>query len=411
MVIDTRTSMPIARWAEIMGINPLHFQGVVAESVKPITVCEQPWFQYEWQEADRVSREAVARAIADAEEQLEGVLGFSLLPRWYSNERHPAPVPARPDVFNVAQQGVRGFSQAIRLKRGYVQTFGQRTKAVIQAGRPIVWSDPDNDNYKEIGTVTATTTVTDVNEIALYYPSQNGADRYEIRPLRSVAISGGTVTITFRRELAVLEELQVGMDATQVDGMDDDNFLGTVDVYRVYTDPTTQVQFLWEPLVYCCSDGSCVQCQFVAQTGCMTIRDKRAGMVAYRPATYDSDTGEWTSTSWSDWRTPDQLRCWYKAGWRDENAERPDHQMDSKWERAVAYYAASLLDRGVCECNNLHAWIERWRTDLAANQPDGVTYQNDADLLRNPLGTMAGAVHAWRTIRNSGETIGYAARV
>ena len=43
----TVTKLSLDRWAQIIGINPLHFSQV---QIEPPTVCAQPWMQYEGQD-------------------------------------------------------------------------------------------------------------------------------------------------------------------------------------------------------------------------------------------------------------------------------------------------------------------------------------------------------------------------
>ena len=82
--------------------------------------------------------------------------------------------------------------------------------------------------------------------------------------------------------------------------------------------------------------------------------------------------------------------------------------MDRFLELAVAYYAAALLDRPICECNNIKTWVDHWQRDLAiAGAEEGLSVS--ADDLDCPFGTRRGAVFAWRRVKK--EALGETANV
>lgn len=405
---NTITKLPLDRWAQLVGLNPMHFNGVYVPSHPP-TVCEQPWMQHPYQAVDRVGREDVAQAIAQAESDLEKELSFRLRPTWEVSEWRPTIRPWNPAFHNLSVTDLRGFGPVAQAKWGYFISGGIRSKEVVDAGVTVVWSDADGDGYNETGTVTvAAVAFTDPCEAALYFPvagpvTEAGDDRWQIRPVNA-SIASTNLTVTFRREQTVLaatqERLIPPTDDSHlrgVDGTDNNQFLTTVDVYRVYNDPQLQVQFLWEPKgCALCNGTGCEGCSYSVQYGCLMIRDDpRHSIVSYRPATWNEDTWEFDVANWSIYREPDLVRLYYYAGWRDTQQDCPTLSMDPIWERAVAYYAASLLDRPVCECNNVGAYIDQWREELARTSVDGVTRRLSEADLRNPFGTKRGAIFAW----------------
>jgi len=431
---ETRTKLPLDRWAALMGMDPTHFNGVYVPSAEP-TVCEQPWLQFAWQAANRVGREEVAEAIASAEANLERYLRYRLLPSWEEDEWHETIRPLRKDLFNLTSTGIRGFAQPVQANWGYLLSGGTRQKDLIgQGDNAIDFTDVDGDvEYEEVATVTGGVTVpagTDPCEIHVYFPASNamvaagGEDQWEIKPI-NVTVVGTLATITFRREQCVLPELQLRIVPDAVDshqrGVDgglagDVNFLTAVDVYRVYNAPQPQVNLLWEGLgIGCACNGSgCNMCEYSTQTGCLTARgDLRQSIVAYRPATWNAATASFDSDLLTVERQPDSVRLWYRAGWRDMSRDCPTVQMDPELERIVAYMAAARLDRPVCECNNVHAWIERWKRDLAVTGEDAESFavkMSPADL-DNPFGTKRGEIFAWRRVNREGTKIGRAVHV
>jgi len=401
------TKLPLDRWAKLLGLNPLHFNGIY-DPGHPMDSCEQPWMQWEWQDSDRVSREEVARAIHEAEEDIEKALGYRLLPTWETDEWQATIRPFRADLFNLNISDVRGMAQVIESDWGYIVSGGIRAKTLIDDAVAIVYSDTDGDGYTETATIiVAVTAGTSPSELHVYLPGFSGNDEYEVRPLTSVSVVGAVATIVFRREQVVRPELYDDLmppstDSHQrgVDGLVDANFETTVDVYRVYNDPQTQVSFLWEPFNSNCDCGSsgCVHCAYSTQTGCLIVRgNPRQGLLGYFPGSWNATTQVFDAETWAVSRQPDIVRLYYYAGWRDKNLSYPTIQMDRHWERVVAYYAASKLERGVCECSNVHEFVSRWQRDLAIAGKEESLRVPDS-MLDNPFGTARGAVYAWRRV-------------
>ena len=88
----------------------------------------------------------------------------------------------------------------------------------------------------------------------------------------------------------------------------------------------------------------------------------------------------------------------YRAGYQDKRRAYPLIQMDAEFERAISYYALTLLRREVCSCSNVENMMNHWTTDMAVRTPGGATYNVGHDLLDYPMGTTRAAIHAWRLI-------------
>jgi hypothetical protein len=399
----TLTKLPLDRWAQIIGLNPIHFNRITI-SLSPDRACnsgEDFWLQWPYMDASKVSIEDLASAIAEAEGMIESVIGYKLLPDWIVDERRNTERPAIRELFSFGINA-RWLAKSVKARWGYVQSGGQRAKSVISAGAAIVRSDADGDGYQETATVTVASAV-DTDEVHVYFPGESGADEWEVKPVQVIA-SGANLVITFKIWQVPDPDLweRLSTDPAAIDGDNIANFLTTVDVYRVYNNPQTQVQFLWEPdpLLGTCGCGSetCAVCTFGTQYGCLHVRDTRLGNVAYSPADWNSSSSDFSASEWSLCRDPDRMRLWYQAGWRWETTDarkRPNVDVDPYWEKAIAYLAITLLNREVCACNNTEHFIDYWRTDLARNG-NQVSYQNTAQVLNNPFGTMRGAVYAWQ---------------
>lgn len=398
---DVITWLPLDRWAEIIGIHPLHFNGLASQNLIPNNVCGDVFFNYAWQHSDRVGIEDIAMAIQQAEMDIAAEVGFNLLPDWTVAERQAFSMPGVPGVYNLNGLNPRGMFNSVELRKGHVISGGVKAKSLVGAGETYVRSDVDSDGFQETCTVTVATSIADPNEIHLYYPAQSGDDAWEIRPIK-VVLSGGNAIITFKIwQIAAANKMDV-FDPEPLDAEDDASYESTVDVYRVYNDPATQVQFMWENIPNVQSCGSCYACQFGTQAGCFHLREPRLGIAVPAPGSWDSDNQRFNSASWSVCRAPDQVRFWYYSGYEDRSLTRSKVEMAKFWEYAVAFYAASKLDRPVCGCSNVEQFIEKWRIDVAVNDQKDTAIQVTPETLNNKLGTSVGAIYAWKRVHQNG---------
>ena len=392
--LEITTLLPLDRWAQIIGLDPRHFRQVTT-TYKPNNTCAQVWKEHAWQESDAVSRDDVTLAIHQAEESFSELLGFKVLPDWTSGERHLLPRPADRSLYNKINMDLQGFNLNLPLRFGHFVEGGVMAQALIDDAVAVVYSDADTDGYAETATITFATTVTDEQELKVFYPGKSGALNWEIRPFRTAVIAAGTATMTFWKHQFALEALIEALEPTDVDGDDNTQFLTTVDVYRRYSDPTNMAYLIWDPQAGSCSDECCTQ---DTQNACIVIRDYEQSRVGFQPGSYDADTEAWTAEDLNVGRTPDQLHVCYLSGYRDMRRTYPMIQMDPEFERAIAYYSLTLLNREVCSCSNIEGLKKHWTTDYAMSTPGGPRYEINAKMLDNPLGTTRAAVNAWNLI-------------
>lgn len=387
------TLLPLDRWVQVVGLDPRHFRQVHTHHQADLT-CQSVWKEHPWQHADVVSRDDVAHAIAMAEDTLAKHLGFRVLPDWEVGEMHAVPRAGDPTLYNAAGTNPQGFVLSLYLDFGYFVEGGVETLALIDDGVAIVYTDDDGDAYPETATISFATTVTDAQEIAVFYPGES-EQNWEIRPFKTCGIAGGVCTMTFERQQFVVPDLIEALDPAAVDGDDDANFLPTVDVYRRYNDPEDMCSLIWKPRAGSCSTAAC--CADTTQSACLVVMDEQKGLVGLQPADYDA--GVWTSTVFTEGRAPDRAQIAYRAGWRDMRKPYPLLQMDAEIERAVVYLAMSYLQREVCSCSNVEALFKYWTQDLAYSEPGGGTYRVAWRQLDNPIGTTRAALHAWELIK------------
>lgn len=403
MSISTvKTKLPLTTWARILGIHPLHFEQVsFTPGNRSAAVCDGGLLQYDWQAADQVSRTQIAQAISDAEAMIERALGYRLLPTWEVDEWQMVGRPFRRENVNYNGRSIPFFRSSSPVRWKNFISGGIEAKTLIEAGAAITWSDADGDGQDDTATVTVTVASgTSACEIEAFYPGHSGSYAYQIRPI-TVSVSGTTATITFKRELAVLESILESLSPASAEWTDDADFLDEVDVYRHYNDPQTQATLLWEPSSSCgqCDSAGCTACAYATQTACLILRSTpRQGMIAWTPATWDADDETFTVAQLAQGRSPDMMRVYYYAGLRDRDLTCPTVEMDSAWARVVTYLSLSLIDRPACQCTS-DVW-DYWREELDMGKTEAAVR-----LSRNPFGRTRGARYAWDRVNDPEQAV------
>lgn len=398
---DITTMIPLDRAAAILGINPYHFNQLTTERHPYDVDCDDLWFQTAYQDVGKASRDDFAIALRQAEDLTVKYLGYYPVATWIDSEESPVEKPYNVQFRNWRGINSRGQAKSLTTKFGHVIEPGRRAKTLIDDNATITYSDADGDGYNELATVTVTTSVTDAQEIKAYFPSQSGADMWEIRPI-NVSIASGTATITFGRWLVPVANLWVKDPATSdptyraIDGDDTANFLTVVDIYRVYTDTSTQATFYHENMCLNCNGDGCTACGFATNTGCLRVRDSRLGLVSYTAATWDADNSRFTYSE-SCYPDPDKIIFHYRAGTINRSMKYPYVDIDPTWERAIVYYALTKLDRADGLCNNTMNIWNRMSVDLA-HIDQATSFSLSAKVLNNPLGTTQAATDLWRMV-------------
>lgn len=391
-----QTMIPLDRLAYHLQIDPYHFNGITSDTRRNAFACDDTWTQHDWQASGKLSRESVALALKQAEEVTVSYLGWSPVPRWYSEEvmlpDHYK--PERHSFYNA-----RGLAKSVVTQYGFVTETGRRTSSLVQAGVATAFSDVDGDGFDETVTVTVATTVTDEDELHIYYPNKSGREEWEIRPVTSITIAGGIATIVFPKYLIALENLieqipEPGDAHILIDGDDNANFLQTVDVYRVYADPSQQITFHFDPSQTGCAS---TPCELDTETGCLFIRDARRGILAYRRADWDADTEAYVNKSFT--YIPIKGTIYYRAGKTDERLLFPNREMELPLERLICFYALSLLDQELCGCSNTRNTWQYMTEDISrvTNEGSHVVHWDD---LRNSFGTTRAAFLLWKYVFN-----------
>lgn len=393
---STRTLLSLDRYSRIAGINPAHFNGGAGSSIFPqLGVCNSVWPQYTWQTIENVtSREDLATTIYEAEQDIKRVLGYSPALDWESNERHFFP---RGDGYS--------WLRPIKTKWAKVHAGGRRAYEAIDTAY-VTYSDEDGDGYDELATVTADTTLTDPQEVRVYVAGHGGERDWEIRQVKSVAIAGGTLTVTLDAwQLFATERLEAfptneGFQA--IDVSDDNAYADTVELGREYNDTTEpSAVFRWIPGCGNCYQSSCAACSVGTSDGCLAVLEQEFGLVKPSMATYDDELASWMYGTNQCCVHPSEVALWYQAGETDAAyvAGRNRDPLNDYWARTIAWLATARLDKPLCGCGNVTLFFDEMRRDLARQDRNSSSVV-DLTLLSNPFGTRVGEMRAWHRVSN-----------
>jgi hypothetical protein len=335
-------ALSLSDYANIIGYDECAFFGVAYDGQIEYD-CRMFWT--EWQRLD------VYRALVEAQQILETELRYPLCPTW---------VIGTPEEYGEQRYvDIQPSGNPLLTKWGFLIASGVRAEATLASGITVTYTvEP-----AQVGPFAAT--INDVAEVKVYYP---GSDR-EIAPIRKT-YSGGMLTIHIPRcrLVSVPNTIDEGVAYEDLS-----NFLTTVDVRRIYNDPSIGgVMVTPHACVGDCSLNGCVE---YTQTACMYIRDHRLGIVEIVPATYGG--GGWTRNSSCTYQYI-EARLNYYCGLRNA---------DVAMKNAIVRLAHARMAAEPCGCEIVQRLWERDR-----HTPDGLSRER----LNCRFGTSDGAWAAYQ---------------
>lgn len=391
---STQTLLALDEWAQILGIDPWSFNSCVYPGTKSAQ-CRDVFQQFSWQK-DHLSREEVGDAIAEAERMLADSLLYWPAPYYVVDEVIPYPRPYQRVYFGYAGTW-----------RGEWKTFGTRWHKVISggvlnrtligniAGVNLTASDLDGDGVKETFTATITDaavgTITDVNEIALYFVStdrhgESISETWRIRPVR-ISVTGNTATITGHRTLLIKPVPEFQVNPQDLDATDDSNYVTQIDCYRTFTDNTSTAALPYQGVAVWKNTPDCTQdCTFSIKELCLGEHQNEQGQIF---ASFDQPS-TWPFPE----REPDRLEINYISGLPRENG-----RMQPDMAKAVAYLAVSLLKNEKCGCERTNRILAGWKAPIEKFIDRTANAAAFADS-SNPFPMSVGGQWAWNRVRN-----------
>lgn len=346
LVTTPNCAVSLSRYAKLIGYEEAAFWGVLWEN-QYLRGCDPLWSEYQ--------RMSIQNALAEAQQEIEQVVGYPLCPTYISGTYNDNPrwVDQQP------------YKHQLITRYPRILAVGVPVTEVIESGASVNYLLTDGVGV--IGPLS--TSAESVEEIKIFYPDSNR----EITPSK-VTISSGSVTIEVPRYRMVKQEflnfVEGGVDYPVLG-----NFLSEVDVRRIYTDSSEQATMVRPN----CRNSSCVSgCYECTHSACMYVRDAYLGIVNISPATWNEDLGEWRTNIVCLTGRYSLVRLNYLAGVRS---------LDLQAEMAIVRLAHSKMGQPPCQCDKTS---QMWKWDY------DVTGAVTRERVNCPFGLSNGAWHAYR---------------
>ncbi len=437
-IAETYTLLALDRYAQIMGMNPVHFNQASGATYWPGgtgSTCTNIFYQFNYQKSDAISREEIARQIKQAEEDITTILGFAPAPVWSIDEQHAYPSYHRPDWLQLSGGNARGQWKTIQANSGKFLQAGRQAFESTKLAAAVTYTAGATGFAYDTATITfdlpAAFPTDECCNIKVYPPTVTDPATKtgeEIRPHKTFAVdftvTPAVVTITFdgwqlidpvlwRNPPTTGSPNDLGIDAEAVA-----SYLTTVNVFRDYPSQTLSPSTLyWErrsggtfPIVGLCSScgsgtsgSGCDACQIIAQNGCLVVADPESSQLSAIPATYDTTDARWEQTTLVECRAPDRITVSYLAGEvsTEYKQGRSCDPLSDYWAHTIAWLTTARLSRDLCTCGTVQAYARDLQSDISVST-EGASRFNAESILENPLGTRKGEVMAWNRI---GKTI------
>lgn len=310
------------------------------------------WMQYQ--------RDMVQFYLAEAQREVENELGYFVSPQWVAESSE--------DAFYRDNQPL--ISRLVRARWKYVIEGGIKATTLLSSGETVDYSPGGIDtDPATIGPVALASQI-DADEIHVYHPGT----QIEIPPSSIVVSTAAPWTVTIRIPWARLVKYTDQNNPESGWNYEDVAITGpyeqTVDVYRVYNDPSTQATLVKEN---CCPNG-CVES---TTTGCIKVLDKKLGHLQVTPATYSSGAWSITCPTCSAYT---HVRLNYRAGLES---------LDKRLVDVIMRLANAKMPEAPCNCDMPKALWERDRAIPEITLPG---------MERNPFGMTSGAWAAWKYV-------------
>lgn len=341
-------AVPLSRYAKLVKYEEAAFWGVVTEN-RYLRGCGPLWT-----EADRMM---IEMALAQAQEQIASFIGYPLCKTWVSG--------TLAEAYNHDQRLVdqRTYKRSRQLITRYPRLIEAGIRAVenISMGAVLTFGD----TVATLGPIAVDFTIAE--EVKVYYP---GSGR-RVMPSR-VTISGGNLTIQIPRyRLVGTDYLNTPEGGIMYEDLS--YFLTTVDIVRVYTDPSTQAILVRPGCSNNNCSGGCTEC---THTACIYILDQEIGQINVSPALWNPETVSWGG----------KIVCAGNYSLARLNYACGLLYLSSELEKVIVSLAHTKLYGPPCSCDTL---VTLWKYDN--EMPRMLTRER----INCPFGTSNGAWNAY----------------
>jgi hypothetical protein len=401
-----------------MQFHPFHFWQLANASTPVSSDCPDLVYEYGWKANSAAGRDDLRRALETAEQKLSDYLGYSVGPH-YATAIVDFPRFYDQSLARINQGGADGRWLSVHLPEAKIISVGIETLDSITTltQADLTFIDSDGDGLADVWLATFATSITDPDEIAVYYGLNDRVDaepvgeRWRIWPLQ-VTLSGGVCTLRGKPWQIVRPIKYEGVSSAALDPTLMANYALSLDVYRRYIDPTgttndtAQAKLIWETPPYP-AWSECLNCGDATDSSTdpaavayalarVGLRDVAQGLVSLGEAIYSASSGLWSRQSFDGCRPPDRVEIRYRAG----------DDLDN-WTTTICRLAAAELGKRASACDAANKELYRYQIDLAFSGNAAIEKMNiSTEDLNNPFGTRLGQVLAYKQVKRLSTAVG-----
>ncbi len=387
MYTDLSIKLSLQECTSLLQINPAHFCSAHAD---PIAFgacspgCDDFWAERNWS-GSPLSRDSLARAILNAELDIERAVGMSLTPK------------AKGRIFDAPDHKDPLLGYKYQVGPHLAGYYPYRPYYLGVAG--VQFDDLDEDGLDEVAYLEFDAPPDfDPAALVLYASGSFGRPGARIWPPASVEVTEGRVRVGLHCWQAINRRWLLLPKMVSVNLLDSDSYLERIDYGVMVPDKTLpQAIYIYDEPTVTCGQPDCTVCNERIGYG---LLESVGDMVTVWPAQFNEETLLWERVAAAEnctcYHFPKQVHV---TTYTSFCPPTPCGDLCDPIKWAVALLAGARVQTGHCECDcSASAWFRTLQKDQA--NAYGQRYMTQ-EMLACPFGTREGEFLAYNAIKSS----------
>ena len=391
--IERCPSLSIAEWGALLCINPYYLhQQAQMDTIRGYENTPIPL--YNDAKCQNLVYNCGSGCPSAGRDDIWGALQFADEAFRDYSHYFPSPTPDCEEIY--WHRGWRGGR--VKLRNAKLNKLGKQTLTFVKTvslDPTTQITDSDGDGIVDTVTVSIYKTLlpglTNPDEFAVFFqqPDWGGSPgsptgdrcRHEIRPI-TVKTELNKWVITFPSYVFIRPKILVGFNQEAHDPNNLTIYPIKIDIYRRWVDESQAITIFRKPEVCGCSCGR--------SSECYTCEPATACIISHEESIIDINLRDGCCCP----KCADRICVNYVSG----------ECLDPILRKLLAQYAAALLGRGLCCCEQFNKEVAYWQQSFVAVSDRGRTITTlSAQEKANPFGVNRGAVELYRYLRRSGK--------
>ncbi len=387
MYTDLPIKLSLQECTSLLQINPAHFCSATADPIAfgPCSPgCDDFWAERNWS-GSPLSRDSLARAILNAELDIERAVGMPLTPK---SKGRIFDAPDGKDPF-------LGYKYQVGTHVAGYYPYEPEYAGVAS----VKFEDLDEDGLEEVAYIEFDAPENfDPATLVLYASSFFGRPGARIWPPASVEVEEGRVKVGLHCWQVVSRRWLLLPKLVIVDLLSSDTYLEKIDYgFMVQDKSLPQAIYVYDEAAVTCGSPDCTTCNERIAYG---VIESVGDFVTVWPAQFNAETQTWERTlarqDCTCLRFPRQVHVTTYSSFCPPT---PTSELCDPVKWAIALLAGARVQVGHCECDcSTSAWFRTLQKDQA--NAYGQRYMTQ-DMLTCPFGTREGEFMAYNAIKSS----------